>query len=34
VLVFRRLEDDALENLLARAEKVEKRRLPLTPEAR
>ncbi|MGF1620448.1 MAG: replication-associated recombination protein A [Rhodomicrobiaceae bacterium] len=34
VLVFRRLEDDALENLLARAEKVEKRKLPLTPEAR
>ncbi len=34
VLVFRRLEDDALEAMLARAEAVEGRPLPVTPEAR
>ena len=34
VLVLRRLDDDALEKLLARAEEVEERALPLTEEAR
>jgi putative ATPase len=34
VLVLRRLEDDALADLLARAEAEEDRALPLTPEAR
>jgi putative ATPase len=34
VLVFRRLDEEALENLLKRAEALEKRALPLTPEAR
>lgn len=34
VLVFRRLDDDALEKLLERAEALEDRQLPLTPEAR
>jgi putative ATPase len=34
VLVFRRLDEEALENLLKRAETIEKRALPLTPEAR
>jgi putative ATPase len=34
VLVFRRLDEAALENLLERAEALEKRALPLTPEAR
>jgi putative ATPase len=34
VLVLKRLDDDALEKLLARAEAAEDRALPLTPEAR
>jgi putative ATPase len=34
VLVFKRLETDALEGLLARAELMERRQLPLTQEAR
>jgi putative ATPase len=34
VLVFRRLDEEALENLLKRAEAIDKRPLPLTPEAR
>ncbi|MFQ5971494.1 MAG: replication-associated recombination protein A [Alphaproteobacteria bacterium] len=34
VLVLRRLDDDALEELLARAERASNRQLPLTPEAR
>ena len=34
VLVFRRLEEDALEAMLSRAEEVEGRPLPVTPEAR
>jgi putative ATPase len=34
VLVFRRLDEAALENLLQRAESLEKRQMPLTPEAR
>jgi putative ATPase len=34
VLVLRRLDDEALEKLLARAEAAEERALPLTPEAR
>ncbi len=34
VLVFRRLEEDALEAMLARAEEEEGRPLPVTPEAR
>ncbi len=34
VLVLRRLDDAALEQLLARAEEAEDRALPLTPEAR
>jgi putative ATPase len=34
VLVLKRLDDDAMERLLARAEAVESRVLPLTPEAR
>jgi putative ATPase len=34
VLVFRRLEEDALESLLVRAEEAEGRPVPLTPEAR
>ncbi len=34
VLMFRRLDDIALEQLLSRAEILEKRKLPLTPEAR
>ncbi|WP_270937329.1 replication-associated recombination protein A [Falsiroseomonas oryzae] len=34
VLVLKRLDDDAMERLLARAEAAEDRTLPLTPEAR
>jgi putative ATPase len=34
VLVFRRLDEEALEAMLKRAEAAEKRALPLTPEAR
>jgi putative ATPase len=34
VLVFKPLDDAALEQLLARAETIERRALPLTPEAR
>ena len=34
VLTFRRLDDAAIEALLERAEKHEKRKLPLTPDAR
>ncbi|WP_088345093.1 MULTISPECIES: replication-associated recombination protein A [Rhodomicrobium] len=34
VLVFRRLDETALEGLIQRAEALEKRPLPLTPEAR
>jgi putative ATPase len=34
VLVLRRLDDAALETLIARAEAIEGRKLPLTPEAR
>jgi putative ATPase len=34
VLVLKRLDDDAMESLLSRAEAMESRALPLTPEAR
>lgn len=34
VLTFRALDEDAIEKLLARAEEIEAKKLPLTPEAR